>query len=111
MPTDIDKDLLMRRVGAYLAVLIVAGYFAVLLGLFFKVIPTENKESFTQMQGALLLAFGTLIGYLYGSSKNSESTARTIAAMALAPPAPPPPTDPQVVKIDDTEPVAVKEVK
>ena len=78
-----DKDLLMRRVAAYLAVLIVIGFFTIMGLLAFKVVPPENKDAFTQMSGALILAFGGLMGYLYGTSKGAEAQNRAIAATAL----------------------------
>lgn len=74
-----DKDLLMRRVAAYVAALIVIGFFVILGVLMFREVPTGNKETVIQMLGALILSLGTLMGYLYGSSKSTESKDRLLA--------------------------------
>ena len=109
MPPDIDKDLLMRRVAAYLAVLIVGGFFGVLTLLAVHVVPPENKDAFGQLLGALTLAFGGLMGYLYGSSKNAESQNRTITSVALG--APPNGIDSSKPTGTPSDPGAVTEVK
>lgn len=85
-----DKDLLMRRVAAYLAVLIVIGFFGVMGMLTFVAVPAANKDTLIQMVGALILAFGGLMGYLYGSSKSGEAKDRALAA-AVVPPVTPTP--------------------
>lgn len=74
-----DKDLLMRRVAAYVAVLIVLGFFGCAAVLAFHEVPDKNNSVLQQLLGALTLAFGTLMGYLYGSSKSSESKDRLLA--------------------------------
>ncbi len=111
---DDDKDLLMRRIAAYLAVLIVVGFFSIMVLLAMVSIPAPNKDTVIQMVGALILAFGGLMGYLYGSSKSGEAKDRAIAAVAMAPPVVVPPAIPPVVapmKIDDTTPIRTEEVK
>jgi hypothetical protein len=114
MPTD-DKDLLMRRVAAYLAVIIVLGFFGIMVLSMFHEVPTTNKDSVTQMQGALILAFGGLMGYLYGSSKSADATNRAMAAAIppaplATPAAPTTPDGTPIVKVDSAVPVAVTEV-
>ncbi len=79
---EADRDALMRRVAAALAVVVVLGFFSVFVMLAFFEVPASNKDTFTQMSGALILAFGGLMGYLYGSTKNSEAKDRALAAQA-----------------------------
>lgn len=104
-----DKDLLMRRVAAWLAVMIVIGFFGIMVLLAVVSIPPANKDTLIQMVGALILAFGGLMGYLYGTSKNAESQNRTIAAQ-LAAAAPLPLAGPVTVTADPTNPLPVREV-
>lgn len=107
-----DKDLLMRRVAAYCAVIVVVGFFAIMTMQFFFVVPSGNKDGFNQGLGALILAFGGLMGYLYGSSKNSEAVSRAVTAMAVGAPVEPAPTpSPLPVEIQNAEPVDVAVVK
>jgi len=55
-----------------LAVVIVAGVFYT-LNIFGKnVIPTENKDMVNQIIGGLMLAFGMVVGYFFGSSVGSS---------------------------------------
>lgn len=111
--TNEDKDLLMRRVAAYCAVLVVIGFFSILAMQFFFEIPKVNKDGFNQMIGALILAFGGLMGYLYGASKNGEATSRAMTALATSVVPPVTPTtdpttaDPMPVTIQNPEPVDV----
>lgn len=114
MNTAEDKDLLMRRVAAYCAVIVVVGFFAIMTMQFFFVVPSGNKDGFNQGLGALILAFGGLMGYLYGSSKNSEAVSRAVTAMAVGapPPSQPDPDAPPVpVTIQNESPVDVSVVK
>jgi hypothetical protein len=101
----VDKDLLMRRIAAYLSVVIVLGFFGIMVMLAMVKVPPDNKDTLIQMVGALILAFGGLMGYLYGSSKNSEATSRALTTIATAPVAPA-----GMVKVDDSVPVRVEEV-
>lgn len=108
---DDDKDLLMRRIAAYLAVAIVLGFFGIMVLLTVVKIPPENKDTFIQMAGALILAFGGLMGYLYGSSKSGEAKDRALASVAMAPAVVAPvPAVPATVKIDDEKPIRTHEV-
>lgn len=104
-----DKDLLMRRVAAYVAVLVTVGFFIIMGLLLFVSVPPESKDTLNQMLGALTLAFGGLMGYLYGSSKNSEAVSRAVTAMAVGAPVVDP--VPQPVEIQNKAPVDVSVVK
>ena len=106
-----DRDLLMRRIAAALAVLIVLGFFGIMVLLAIVKVPVENKDTLIQMVGALILAFGGLMGYLYGSSKSGEAKDRALAAVAAMPVNPPPTVPAAPVRIDDSTPIKTQEVK
>jgi len=55
-----------------LAGLIVIGYFGLLGVLAFKGVPSENNDLYNTAMGALLVAFATVVGYWFGSSKGSS---------------------------------------
>lgn len=55
-----------------LAGLIVLGYFGLLAILTFKGVPSENNDLYNTAMGALLVAFATVVGYWFGSSKGSN---------------------------------------
>lgn len=103
-----DRDLLMRRVSAYLAVIVVLGFLGLGVMLTFYEVPASNKETFLQFTGALTLAFGGLMGFLYGRSTNSDVRDRAAAAAAAAATAPTTPDGTPKVHVDDEQPVAVK---
>ena len=54
-----------------LGALIVAGIFAIIGMLIFRPMPKENTDLLNLTVGALLAAFGSVVGYFYGSSKGS----------------------------------------
>jgi uncharacterized BrkB/YihY/UPF0761 family membrane protein len=54
-----------------LAVIVIAATISFLILLLLHVIPPENKDAVMLSLGALLTAFGTVIGYYFGSSKSS----------------------------------------
>ena len=58
------KDIFFYALGA----LIVVGFFIVLVVLMYT---SKSPESVNMTLGALLEAFGTVVGYFYGSSKGS----------------------------------------
>ncbi|HPB25620.1 MAG TPA: hypothetical protein PLB59_07990 [Bacteroidales bacterium] len=62
------KDIFQYILGA----LVVIGFFVLMIVLTFKGIPSENKETFTLVVGALLTAFSIVVGYFYGSSLGSS---------------------------------------
>jgi hypothetical protein len=55
-----------------LAGLIVLGYFALLGILTFKEVPAGNNTLYNIAMGSLLMAFATVVGYWFGSSKGSS---------------------------------------
>jgi len=55
-----------------LAGLIVVGYFGLLAILTFKGVPEVNNSLYNTAMGALLVAFATVVGYWFGSSKGSS---------------------------------------
>lgn len=61
------------------AALIVVSFFVILGMLLFKKIPTENTETINLAIGALLTAFGTVVGYFFGSSAGSQRKTDIIA--------------------------------
>ena len=58
------RDIFFYALGA----LIVVGFFIVLVVLMYT---SKSSESVNMTLGALLAAFGTVVGYFYGSSKGS----------------------------------------
>ena len=58
------RDIFFYTLGA----LIVVGFFIVLVVLMYT---SKSSESVNMTLGALLAAFGTVVGYFYGSSKGS----------------------------------------
>ena len=61
------KDIYMYLLGA----LIVVGFFVILIVVFRKVMPVENKEIGLMVIGALVAKFGDVVNYFFGSSKGS----------------------------------------
>jgi len=66
------KDIFMYALGA----LIVIGFFAIVVMLIMR---PELKDSLNLVIGALIGAFGTVVGYFYGSSKGSAEKNEIIA--------------------------------
>jgi len=66
------KDIFFYALGA----LIVIGFFVTLA---FLIIKGTNPDAVNLVIGALLGAFGTVVGYFYGSSKSSQSKDETIS--------------------------------
>jgi cytochrome c biogenesis protein CcdA len=62
------KDLAMYILGA----IIVLGFFGLLGMLIIKGIPQTNEQLLNIAIGTLLAAFGTVVGYFYGSSSGSK---------------------------------------
>ena len=61
------------------AALIVICFFGVLYLLFYRKIVPENTETLNLAIGALLTAFGTVVGYFFGSSAGSQRKTDIIA--------------------------------
>lgn len=69
------KEFFMYGLGA----MIVLGFFALLIVLIFKPLQSDNKDLLNLSIGSLLAAFGTIVGYFYGSSKSSQEKTEIIA--------------------------------
>lgn len=121
-PAVADQDLFMRVVAGICAILIVFGFFGITILLMFRPIVEGNTALLNQLLGALTLAFGGLMGYLYGRSSigdtrsRAEAQAKILEASASPPPPPPPagPTDSSgkpIVKVeaDPAHPLPVTE--
>ncbi len=60
-----------------LSVICVCGIFVLLILMFYKNIPPENKDLIYMCMGQVLtLGFGVVIGYNFGSSKNESDAAK-----------------------------------
>lgn len=94
-----------RRFLAVFALFMVAASFAYIAAITFLAVPKENQRFADTVLGFLLgTLLGTLITFFYGSSKSNQSKDAVIAGQLPTPPAGP-------VKIDDSTPVQVTEVK
>lgn len=69
------KEVFMYSLGA----IIVIGFFALIIVLTTKQLPEQNKDMLNLSIGSLLAAFGTIVGYFYGSSKSSAEKTEIIA--------------------------------
>jgi hypothetical protein len=69
----------MRVIAGICAILIVAGFFGITATLMFREVVQSNTALLNQMLGALTLAFGGLMGYLYGRSSASDVRTRAEA--------------------------------
>ncbi len=65
------KDIFFYSLGC----LVVLGFFSVLTGL---IITNQAPDTINLMLGALVGAFGTVVGYFYGSSASSARKDETI---------------------------------
>ena len=72
------KDLFQYVLGG----LLVAGFFALLILLVLRVVPTENKDLLNIVVGALIGSFTSVVGYFFGSSAGSAAKEKTIADIA-----------------------------
>ena len=62
----------LNKIAMYiLGVLIIVGFFALLVILIFKPIPENNNEVLNLAIGSLLSSFSMVVGYFYGSSAGS----------------------------------------
>ena len=62
------KDVFQYALGA----IIIVGFFALMIILAAREIPTENKDLLNLVVGALIGSFATIVSYFYGSSKGSS---------------------------------------
>ncbi len=98
-----------KYVQAFLAVTITLGFFGVVAALFIHGdIPSTVKDILLVMLGALLASWKELTGYFFGSSSGSARKDERNEALAAQLSVPTVPAAP--VKIDDSKPIAVKEV-
>ncbi len=93
-----------RRFLAYFAVglcLVAMGY---VVAITFLPIPKDNAQYASTALGFILgTVFATPLAFHFGSSKSSQAKDQALQQMAA-------PTVPQVVKVDDSTPIAVEEV-
>jgi drug/metabolite transporter (DMT)-like permease len=68
-----------------LAILLFTMLLVVLLVVSFHEIPLGNKDAFTMLLGAILTFVGAVVGYYYGTSKQSAAKDATIAALSEKP--------------------------
>jgi MFS family permease len=61
---------------------VVAGFFALLATMLVRVVPQENVGSVNQLFGTLSMAFGTVIGFFFGSSAGSKRNGEILADIA-----------------------------
>lgn len=79
MPT---KDKFQYVLGA----LIVFGFFALLLTLIFREVPSKNNDLLNLVVGSLIGSFSTIVGYFFGSSSSSKAKDETISNIASSKP-------------------------
>lgn len=75
------KEIYMYALGA----LIVIGFFFILYIMFKKVLPSENKEIALLVIGALVVKFGDVVGYFFGSSKGSADKTQIMNQEKIVP--------------------------
>jgi len=64
-----------------LAILIVVGFFSIVLILMFVCMPQDNEKLLYMVLGGLLVQFGNIINYFFGSSKGSSDKNAIIAKL------------------------------
>lgn len=66
--------------------LVIAGFFAFVFALFFfaRSIDPTVKDSLTQISGALIAAFGGVVGFWLGTSLSSSAKDATISQLSNA---------------------------
>lgn len=67
------------RTPKILAYLVTTGFFAMLVFMLFKIIPTENRDILNIMLGALGSTFTSIVAYFFGSTKGSEAKSALLA--------------------------------
>lgn len=68
-----------------LAVVLVAGFFGLLLLMAFHALPDGNTTLLNIMFGTLSASFGSVMNFFFGSSRASDAKTDIIATMATAP--------------------------
>jgi protein-S-isoprenylcysteine O-methyltransferase Ste14 len=66
-----------------ISILVILGFFGFVFALFFfaRAIDPSVKESLTQISGALIAAFGGVVGFWLGTSLSSASKDNTISQL------------------------------
>lgn len=101
-----------KYVQGFLAVTITLGFFATIGVLFYKTdIPGPVKDILLVMLGALLASWKEVTGFFFGSSSGSVKKDEQNAALVAQQLAPPSGSSATPIKIDDSTPVQVTEVK
>lgn len=72
------------RTPAFLAAGVTAGFFGILLLMALHTLPAENRDLMNIIIGSLGTAWISIIGYYFGSSKDSTNQARMIADVGYA---------------------------
>lgn len=67
----LDKQLTRVTLSVFLAVVTTIGFFLMLGLMFFHPIPEASRSVIEILFGAVATAFGTIIGYHFGSSSGS----------------------------------------
>ena len=68
----------------FLAAKIISATVGFLLVLMFRPVPPENKDALMMALGAVLAAFGSVVGYFFGSSKGSAEKTDVLLSKAAA---------------------------
>ena len=100
-----DADIFNRRFLAYFAAFLAVSAMAYVAAITFLNVPKDNTQYASTALGFILgTVMATPIAFYFGSSKSSQAKDERMRE---------PPTDPSgtpIVKVDDSKPVAVKEV-
>lgn len=62
--------------------IVVVGFFSLLGIMLVRVVPAENVGPVNQLFGTLSMAFGTVIGFFFGSSAGSKRSAEILGEIA-----------------------------
>lgn len=62
--------------------IVIVGFFSLLGVMLVRVVPVENVGPVNQLFGTLSMAFGTVIGFFFGSSAGSKRNAEILAEIA-----------------------------
>lgn len=96
------------RMRSALGVIITIGFFGTVGTVLFVPVPGTVRDIVLVLIGALIASFKDVTGYFFGSSAGSAAKDETIRAQAVAG-TPLNSGEPTTVKIDDSDPVKVKE--
>jgi len=74
-----NKNLYLKYV---IAILVIVGFFALLIFLIYKPIPENNRTLLDMVVGALVGCFSTIVAYHWGSSAGSAEKSDVISRLA-----------------------------